>query len=219
MLTPHDVRNHMARGAMVLDVRPPEQFVKLHLAGAVPVPGPRFGMSYLLQGTFEPGQRTLLVAEDAIAGFVAAQEAVALGLEVIGVFTALPRTWENRGLPVVHGILVLPETLRAFFQEHPEAELVDVREPIEQTQFPFPRVTRSVPFSQWPDGIDQLSRTDLVVTVSAGQERSVLAAMDLMRQGFAQVGFVVGGYQRYFHPRRYNPKEAARTTAHHGSLI
>ncbi|MCY0863912.1 MAG: hypothetical protein OWQ57_03085 [Sulfobacillus sp.] len=219
MLTYDDMRRQMERHVKLIDVRTPEQFVQLHLVGSIPLPGPRFGMSLLADGQIRPEERIVIVSDDAVSGHIAAQEANLMGAEVVGIFASLPRSWEKRGLPVIKGDVVHPDTLLTYLHDNPQVEFVDVREEMEQIRFPFPPVTRSIPFSLWPEEARLLDPARPVLLMSGKDQRSILAARHLMVQGFARVGYLVGGYHRYHHPRVYDPKEAARTTARHGVFI
>lgn len=219
VLSYEDVRRQTARGARILDVRTPQEFVYLHLQGAIPLAAPRFGFRMLSSHLLEQGDRVIVVAQSPVSGQVAAREIDAIGVDVIGIFASLPRTWEGKGLPVQLGELVFPDQFLTYVHDHPDADIVDVREPVEQEQHPFPHVTRSLPFSKWPDGADELTPTRPIVFLAGRDDRAILAARDTMVRGFPRVGYLVGGYDAFHHPRTYDPKEAARTTAHHGVFI
>jgi rhodanese-related sulfurtransferase len=219
VLSYDDVRRQTARGVKLVDIRTPREFVYLHLVGAIPLAAPRFGYAILSAHRLSPEDRVIIVAQSPVQGHVAAQEIDAQGVDVVGVFAALPRTWEAKGLTVQKGELVFPDRFLAYLRDHPTVDLVDVREPVEQERFPFPHVTRSMPFSTWPDGVEHLDPTRPIIFLAGKDDRAILAARDVMILGFAQVGYLVGGYEGFHHPRLYDPREAARTTAHHGVFI
>ncbi|MCY0879131.1 MAG: hypothetical protein OWU84_09355 [Firmicutes bacterium] len=219
VLSYDDVRRQTARGVKLVDIRTPREFVYLHLEGAIPLAAPRFGYAILSAHLLSPEDRVIIVAQSPVQGHVAAQEIDAQGVSVVGVFAALPRTWEPKGLAVQKGELVFPDRFLSYLRDHPNVDLVDVREPIEQELYPFPQVTRSLPFSSWPQGIDQLDPTRPVIFLAGRDDRAILAARDVMVLGFPRVGYLVGGYEGFHHPRLYDPREAARTTAHHGVFI
>lgn len=219
VLSYEDVRRQMARGARVLDVRTPQEYVYLHILGAIPLAAPRFGFQLLSSPRLSHGERVIIVAQSPVSGQVAAREIDAIGVDVIGIFASLPRTWEGKGLPVQTGELVFPDRLLNYLNDNPNLDLVDVREPIEQERFPFPHVTRSIPFSCWPNGSEGLDAERPTIFLAGRDDRSIIAARDTMVRGFPRVGYLVGGYDAFCHPRVYDPKEAARTTAHHGVFI
>jgi hydroxyacylglutathione hydrolase len=219
VLSYEDVRRQIQRGARILDVRTPQEYVYLHLAGAIPLAAPRFGFRQLSGHLLTRGERVIVVAQSPVSGQVAAQEIDAIGVDVIGIFASLPRTWESKGLAVQLGELVFPQTFLAYVHDHPDLDLVDVREPVEQECFPFPQVTRSLPFSRWPDGSEALDSSRPTIFVAGRDDRAILAARDTMVRGFPRVGYLVGGYDLFHHPRVYDPKEAARNSAHHGVFI
>ena len=219
VLSYEDVRRQTARGARLIDIRTPQEYVYLHLMGAIPMAAPRFGFAQLSGNQFARGDRVIIVAASPIAGQTAAQEMDSLGIDVIGIFASLPRTWEGKGLPVQLGELVSPDNFLVYLRNHPNADIVDVREDLEQERFPFPQVTRSLPFSNWPSGSEALDPNRPIIFLAGRDDRAILAARDMMVQGFPVIGYLVGGYDAFHHPRIYDPKEAARTTAHHGVFI
>lgn len=219
VLSYEDVRRQMVRGIRILDVRTPQEFVYLHIQGALPLAAPRFGFHLLSSHQLVRGERIIVVAQSPVSGHVAAQEIDAMGVDVIGIFASLPRTWEAKGLPVQLGELVFPERFLTYLHDHPDADIVDVREPVEQEHFPFPQVTRSIPYSAWPDGSEALDPARPILFLAGHDDRAIMAARDTMVNGFSRVGYLVGGYAAFHHPRVYDPKEAALTTAHHGVFI
>lgn len=219
VLSYEDVRRQMGRGARVLDVRTPREFVYLHIEGALPLAAPRFGFPILSSAQLVRGERVIVVAQSPVSGQVSAREIDAIGVDVIGIFASLPRTWADKGLPVQLGELIFPDRFLSYLHDHPDADIVDVREPIEQERFPFPHVTRSIPFSGWPAGHEDLDSNRPIIFLAGRDDRAIIAARDTMVRGFPRVGYLVGGYAAYQHPRTYDPKDAARTTAHHGVFI
>lgn len=219
VLSYEDVRRQMARGARVVDARTPQEYVYLHIRGSIPLAAPRFGFQLLSGHLLARGERVIVVAQSPVSGQVAAREIDAVGVDVIGIFASLPRTWEGKGIPVQLGELVFPDRFLSYVHDHSDVEIVDVREPIEQERFPFPHVTKSLPFSRWPEESGILDPDRPIVFLSGRDDRAITAARDTMVRGFPRVGYLVGGYDAYRHPRVYDPKEAARTTAHHGVFI
>ncbi len=219
VLSYEDVKRQTERGARLIDVRTPQEFVSLHLTGAMPLVAPRFGFARLSSHLVHQGERVIVVAASPVSGQVAAQEMDLMGVDIVGIFASLPRTWATRGLSVDTGHLIFPDRFLPYLHDHPTADIVDVREPVESERFPFPHVTRQTPFSEWPDGIGTLDRSRPVIFLSGRDDRAVIAARDTMVAGFPTVGYLVGGYAAFHHPRVYDPKEAARTTAHHGVFI
>ena len=219
VLSYEDVKRQTSRGAKLVDIRTPQEYVYLHLQGAISLAAPRFGFQMLSGGRVERGERAIVVAASPVAGQVAAQEIDAVGVDVIGIFASLPRTWEGRGLPVQTGELVFPDRFLTYLHDNPTADIVDIRESLEQERFPFPQVTRSLPFSAWPEGAQELDPKRPIIFLSGRDDRAILAARDTMEMGLSRVGYLVGGYDGFHHPRVYDPKEAARTTAHHGVFI
>ena len=219
VLSHEDVRRQVARGALVVDIRTPQEFVYLHMQGAIPLAAPRFGFQLLSRQLLTDKQRVIVIAQSPVHGQVAAREIDAVGIDVIGIFASMPRTWEAKGLPVQVGELIFPDKFLTYIHDNPNVDIVDVREETEQQLFPFPHVTRSLPFSAWPDGLNTLDARRPILFLAGRDDRAIIAARDAMVQGLPRVGYLVGGYVEFQHPRIYDPKEAARTTAHHGVFI
>lgn len=220
VLSHDDVQRQMARGARLLDIRSPREFVQIHLEGALPVAGARFGLPVLSGHDISSADRVIVVANSPVSGQVAAREVLLLGADVIGIFASLSRSWAPKGLPVRHGLLIQPKDLLPFINDHAAADIVDIRELVEQERFPFTESTLSLPYSTWPEAGDGLNANAPVVFVSGNDERSIAAAQALMVRGVTHdVGYLVGGYARYLHGDHYDVKEIARTTARHGAFI
>lgn len=222
VLSHQDVIRQTNRGAVLLDLRPPRQYVQIHLANSLSVSGPRFGMATLLDNRLAPSTRLVLVADTAATGQVAADQLKTMGIHVIGVLASQPSTWQPRGLTVVRGILVRPNEFLQYLGANPSVDLIDVRETVEQQQYPFAPVTRNLPFSMWPDILPQASESNAatpLVFVAGHDERSVLAAWWAFQRGYHNVGYLVGGMTRYLKGDGYDPRAMARTTARHGVFI
>ncbi|NMP23008.1 rhodanese-like domain-containing protein [Sulfobacillus harzensis] len=128
VLSYEDVKRQTDRGARLVDVRTPQEFVSLHLTGALPLAAPRFGFARLSPHVLNPGERVIVVAASPVSGQIAAQEMDMLGIEIVGIFASLPRTWATRGLSVQTGELIFPDRFLSYVHDHPSADIVDVRE-------------------------------------------------------------------------------------------
>jgi hydroxyacylglutathione hydrolase len=192
-LTLAEVRRRQAAGAVVLDVRSPEEFARGHLRGSVNVG---------LDGRF---------AE------YAAQ--VASGDVVLVCDPGRARDARLRlarvGLDSVTGALDHPV---AAFIGHPEATstasrltarqladaraavpglvLLDVRGPGEHAQGSISGSVH-IPLAQLRERLGELDQDRPVVTYCAGGYRSSIAASLLRASGFADVSDLIGGYQAW----------------------
>ena len=196
-----DAQRMRAEGAVLLDVRSPEQFSVGHIDGSVNVGlGGRFAE---MAGTVIPiGTPTILIADGA-----AAHEAY-LRLARIGFDTVIGRIdTESAGTEAsVDALLAKNPTqaaqssrltatefaaLRVAEGQGARPQVVDVRNPGEVAGHPIPGAV-NIP-------LGQLGSTDLldpqrpVVVFCAGGYRSSIASSMLRAKGFADVSDVIGG--------------------------
>lgn len=219
VLSPNDVLRQIERGALLIDIRTPRLFAKLRLAGSISIAGARFGFPIFAGDRIAPRTRVIVVADTPVTGQIAADELIQMDCRVIGVFASQPNTWALRGLKTAQSPMIAPKDLLAYMAQHPNLEIIDIREPVEQAQYPFPLATRSLPFSTWPEAWGDLDRTVPFILVSGNDERSILALVHTIGQGYDKGGYLVGGVHRHIHGDHVDLKAIARTTAGHGTFI
>ena len=110
-------------GALVLDIRPAEQFAALHIKGAIQIGliGPFAAWAAIL---FEPAQKLILIGED-IAGVQEAHARltrVGLG-HVIGYLLADEEQWRKDGLTLASLSVELCANVRDTLQSDPRLQL------------------------------------------------------------------------------------------------
>lgn len=189
-LTPADFQAFAERGAIVLDVRPTEQYAQGHIPGSLHVPLDGQYASWV--GTLvRPDQTILLVAEPERT-----EEAIVrltrIGYEgVVGVLAGGLPAWRAAGRSV------------ATLRQSPAAEalvsgatVVDVRRAGEWSSSHLAGA-RHVPLATLAQGLDDLPRDREVVVTCASGYRSSIAASVLERAGFAKVINAVGGMDAY----------------------
>jgi rhodanese-related sulfurtransferase len=91
--------DRVRRGAVLVDVREPDEFDEVHAEGAVLIP---LGEVPARTGEIPPEQDTLLICRSGARSMRAAQYLAGLGYNVTNVAGGT-LDWVERGLPVGHG--------------------------------------------------------------------------------------------------------------------
>jgi glyoxylase-like metal-dependent hydrolase (beta-lactamase superfamily II)/rhodanese-related sulfurtransferase len=183
----------VAGGAVVIDVRPVEDYAGGHLAGSLHIPlGGRFAEQ---AGTIvAPGTPVVLVGDaDAVAE--ARLRLGRIGFDrVAGAVVGLERelvAHPERAARLSRLTAGQLAERRAEFGER--LQLVDVRTPGEVAAAPLAGA-RNLPLARLRDELAGLDRSEPVVLVCAGGARSAVAAGLLAAEGFTDVSDVLGGY-------------------------
>jgi hydroxyacylglutathione hydrolase len=183
----------VASGAVVIDVRPVEDYAGGHLAGSLHIPlGGRFAEQ---AGTIvAPGTPVVLVGDaDAVAE--ARLRLGRIGFDrVAGAVVGLERelvAHPERAARLSRLTAGQLAERRAEFGER--LQLVDVRTPGEVAVAPLAGA-RNLPLARLRDELAGLDRSEPVVLVCAGGARSAVAAGLLAAEGFTDVSDVLGGY-------------------------
>jgi hydroxyacylglutathione hydrolase len=193
-LTPRQVEQALADGALVVDVRTELQFDEAHIPGAVTITTRRAGFGSKLAWLAEPGQPLVLVGRDDDDAFEAAVLASAVGLRDIGGYLAGGMTsWREDKLDVGRvERMNVPELHERWTSASDGFQLLDVRE---RAEWDDGRIPGSVhmPYHdihELPDGIDP-SRP--VAAICSSGQRAAVAASLLKRLGASHVIHVVDG--------------------------
>ena len=193
-LTPRQVQQATAEGALVVDVRTELQFDEAHIPGAVCITARRGGFGTKLAWLAEPGQPLVLVGRDDEDAVEATALAGAVGLhDVAGYLAGGMTSWREDKLPVERvGRLDVPELHERWEADRDSVQILDVREVGEWEAGHIPG-SAHVPYHDihdLPDGID--SGRPVAAICGSGQ-RSAVAASLLRRYGAEQVIHVVDG--------------------------
>jgi glyoxylase-like metal-dependent hydrolase (beta-lactamase superfamily II)/rhodanese-related sulfurtransferase len=200
-LTPRQVDLKREAGALVVDVRTPEQFAEAHIQGAVCLPTLSAGFGTRLAWIADRDQEIVLAGRDDADATEAAKLASAVGIRRIAGFLHGGMTsWREERRPVAQIERLAIGDLPA---RRDELQILDVRE---RSEWDEGRISGSlhVPYHDIraiPAGIDAARP---VAVVCASGERAAVAASLLARYGATQVVHVtaggVGTWQRAGHP-------------------
>jgi glyoxylase-like metal-dependent hydrolase (beta-lactamase superfamily II)/rhodanese-related sulfurtransferase len=189
-LTPRQVEQATADGALVVDVRTELQFDEAHIPGSVSITALRAGFGSKLAWLVEPGQRVVLVGRDDEDARHAATLAESVGITRLAGFLAGGMTsWREERRPVERIERITVPELR---ERAGEVQILDVRE-LDEWQAGHIPGSVHLPYHDIhgiPEGIDP--ERPVAVICSSGQ-RAAPAASLLRRHGAQEVLHVVDG--------------------------
>jgi len=193
-LTPRQVEQTEADGAMVVDVRTELQFDEAHIPSAVCITALRGGFGTRLAWLAEPGQPLVLVGRDDEDAREAAELAGAVGLTNIAGYLAGGMTsWREEKRPVERVPRLSVEELHERWNGGSNGlQLLDVRERSEwdRGRIPGSAHTAYHDIHELPDGLDT---GQPVAVICASGQRAAIAASLLKRLGAGEVIHVVDG--------------------------
>jgi glyoxylase-like metal-dependent hydrolase (beta-lactamase superfamily II)/rhodanese-related sulfurtransferase len=206
-MTPHEVEEAVAGGAVVIDGRTNEQFDEAHVAGALSTSSYDTGFATKVSRVAPAGVEIVVVAGSDVDECEAAELLAAVGLRVRGFLEGGMTAWRTEGRPVERIEWIDPEEL-ARRVAGPEAPLVlDVRNASEYAAEHIPD-SLHIPYGDIAARIDELPRDRQIAAICRGGKRSGLAASILQREGFADVihvGKGVGAWRAAGNPVESGP--------------
>jgi hydroxyacylglutathione hydrolase len=189
-LTPRQVEQAAADGALVVDIRTELQFDEAHIPGSVSITALRAGFGSKLAWLVEPGQRVVLVGRDDEDARHAATLAESVGItRMAGYLAGGMTSWREERRPVERIERITVPELR---ERAGDLQILDVRELDEWRAGHIPDSVH-LPYHDihgLPDGIDP--ERPVAVICSSGQ-RAAPAASLLRRHGVRKVLHVVDG--------------------------
>jgi glyoxylase-like metal-dependent hydrolase (beta-lactamase superfamily II)/rhodanese-related sulfurtransferase len=212
-LTPHEVEQAVAAGAVVIDGRSNEEFDEAHIAGALSTSAYDTGFATKVSRV-APGDAELIVVA-ACDGDErdAAELLAAVGMRVRGFLVGGMTAWRTENRPVRKIELIDPNAL-AQRLEGPEPPVVlDVRNAAEYAGEHIPD-SLHIPYGDLAERLGELPRERPIATICRGGKRSGLAASILQREGFADVVHVgqgVGNWRDNGHPVESGARAASPT--------
>jgi glyoxylase-like metal-dependent hydrolase (beta-lactamase superfamily II)/rhodanese-related sulfurtransferase len=196
-LTPHEVEEAVAAGAVVIDGRTNEEFDESHISGALSTSAYDTGFATKVSRVAPDGADIIVVAASDGDERHAAELLAAVGLRVRGFLEGGMTAWRTEERAVRRIELIDPaELIRRV--EGPEAPLVlDVRNDSEYAGEHIPG-SLHIPYGDLAGRLEELPRNRRIATICRGGKRSGLAASILQREGFEEVvhvGLGVGAWR------------------------
>ncbi|HEV3377353.1 MAG TPA: MBL fold metallo-hydrolase [Thermoleophilaceae bacterium] len=193
-LTPRQVKQAQADGALVVDVRTDLQFDDAHIPGAISITARRAGFGSKLAWLAQPDEPLVLVGRDDQDALEAAALAAAVGLrDLAGYLAGGMTSWREDKLDVdrIERITVA-ELHERWEDDRGGLQVLDVRERSEWDAGHIPGSAHR-PYHdihELPNGVDPQRP---IAAVCASGQRSAVAASLLQRFGAAHVIHVVDG--------------------------
>jgi glyoxylase-like metal-dependent hydrolase (beta-lactamase superfamily II)/rhodanese-related sulfurtransferase len=193
-MTPRQVQQALADGALVVDVRTELQFDEAHIPGAVSITSRRAGFGSKLAWLAEPEQPIVLVGRDDDDAVEAAVLAGSVGLgNIAGYLAGGMTSWREDDLEVDRVERMDVPALHERWENDGDAlQILDVRERSEWEEGYIPGSVH-LPYHDihsLPDGIDPQRP---VAAICGSGQRSAVAASLLKRFGAGDVIHVVEG--------------------------
>jgi rhodanese-related sulfurtransferase len=180
----------------VIDTRPPDVYASGHFRGSINVS---------LDGRFaehagdiaRPGQAIVVVADPG-RQTEARVRLARIGFDSVrGAVTDIDRILAaHPGLAQRSYRLAAPDLAAAWRVNAPALQLIDVRDPVEQTAGMLDDAV-SIPLAILLDRLHDLDQTAPTVVYCAGGNRSAIAESLLRAHGFTTVADILGGYEAW----------------------
>ena len=203
-LTPRQVEEKRAQGALLIDVRTDQQFDEAHIPDAVSNTAQRAGFGSKLAWIADRDQEIVLIGRDDDEARHAALLAVAVGIRRLGGYLHGGMTvWRADRRPVERIERIDIEALHERSQQDDDLQILDVREQSEWDAGHIPDSTL-VPYHDLHAMPDALDPEKPIAAVCGSGQRSAVAASLLQRFGATEVLHVVDGgvgtWERAGHP-------------------
>ena len=193
-LTPEEVEQAMARGAVVLDVRAAAEFGAGHVPGSLNVGlGGQFAI--WAGSLIEMSAPVIIVAESEEKVDEAVMRLARVGLEQVrGYLRGGVAAWRASGRDVASVPQISVAELKQMIEAQPGLQVLDVRRPPEYTSGHVPRA-QSAPLAQLEQQIEQLKLDAArpLAVICAGGYRSSAATSILAKHGYQNLHNVTGG--------------------------
>ena len=184
----------LRNGALVLDVRAPEQFASFHLRNAIQIGlvGPFASWAAML---IPATQRLVLVADDVGAVHEAHTRLSRVDLgHVIGYSLANEAHWHNDGMDVASISIYRSPAARVILLTDPTIQLVDVRSQAEWLKGHLPGAI-SLPLLDFESRVRQIDRSKPSLLYCHEGFRATTAASILLRESAGNVDILIDGVE------------------------
>jgi len=206
-MTPFEVEEAVAAGAVVIDGRTNEQFDEAHVPGALSTSAYDTGFATKVSRVAPAAAELIVVAAHDVDEREAAELLAAVGLRVRGFLEGGMTAWRIDGRPIERIELIDPGELARRVAAPDGPVVLDVREDSEYEAEHIPD-SLHIPYGGLAKRVDELPRDRPIAAICRGGKRSGLAASILQREGFADVihvGKGVGAWRAAGNPVESGP--------------
>jgi glyoxylase-like metal-dependent hydrolase (beta-lactamase superfamily II)/rhodanese-related sulfurtransferase len=202
-LTPREVEEAIAAGAILVDARTNEQFDEAHIPGAISASAYDTGFATKVGRVVDENVELIVVAASDGYELEAAELLASVGLRVRGYLEGGMTAWRSEERPVRRIELIDPDALGGRRDAGEPLLVLDVRDDDEFDEAHIPGSVH-IPYGELIERLDELPRDRPIAAVCTGGKRSGLAASLLQREGFKGVVHVghggVGTWRDRGHP-------------------
>lgn len=186
----------------LVDIRPPGEFVKAHLKGAISIPFSQRNMAERIQMVAPGGIRLVLLADEQAQLDSTAQQLLEGSVPLEGALDG----WRESGLPQERLEEIPVDDLPARLDKKDGLLVLDVREPMEWEVGHVPGAIL-ISLGEITERYKELPADSPIAVICEAGVRSCTAASLLLRQGFSKVanvpegtsGYRQGGYPLHFY--------------------
>jgi rhodanese-related sulfurtransferase len=182
-------------GALILDIRPTEQFAALHIKGAIQIGllGPFAAWAAIL---LEHAQKLILIGEDieGVQEAYARLNRVGLGRQVIGYLLADEQQWRKDGLDLGSLQVKLCANVSEILQSDPRVQLIDARSKAEWLKGHLPGAI-SVPLLELDSKAQSIDPSRPSFVYCHEGYRATTAASILLRESMDRIGILIDGVE------------------------
>ena len=206
-LSPEEIAELTDAGAVIVDLRPPEEFGREHLAGAVNLSFSMRRLSDRLHAVLPAATRVVLIGSDPVALDHARAQLTAGGFSVSGSVAGGFQGWKDSGRPVTSLRQLPVDVLQRTEAE--DVVVLDVREPLEWETGHVPGAIL-IPLGAIRTRIASIPRDTMIAVICEAGIRSSTAASILIAgglQGVANVPEGTAGYRNRGFPLDYPQPE------------
>jgi hydroxyacylglutathione hydrolase len=194
-LSPGEVAERVAEGAVIVDARMPQAFAGGHIPGSYNIW--RGGLVSYLGWIVAPERRFVLVLPEGASIEDVTRSLLRIGFDhVDGYLRGGFESWQNQGREVQHHGTIDTADLASMLRRDEDVVIVDVRAPAERAHG---TIEGAYPIfvGDLEKRLDALPRDQAVVTMCSVGHRGGIAASVLARHGFRAVYNYLGGYQAW----------------------
>ena len=202
-MTPHEVEEAVAAGAVVIDGRTNEQFDEAHIAGALSTSAYDTGFATKVSRVAPAGAEIIVVAASDGDERDAAELLAAVGMRVRGFLEGGMTAWRTEERPVAADRADRPRRAGRAGSTGRSRRWSSTSATPPSTPASTSPARLHIPYGDLAGRFDELPRDRPIAAICRGGKRSGLAASILQREGFADVVHVgqgVGAWRDGGHP-------------------
>jgi hydroxyacylglutathione hydrolase len=194
-LSPGELAERVAQGAVIVDARMPQAFAGGHIPGAYSIW--REGLAAYLGWIVAPERPFVLVLPEDVAIEDVTRTLLRIGFDhVDGYLRGGFESWQNEGREIERHGTIDTADLASRLARDEEVTIVDVRAPGEWEQGTIDGAS-NIFVGELEKRQGELARDQPVVTMCSVGHRGAIAASILVKHGFREVYNYLGGYQAW----------------------